>query len=126
LSIDTQIPVRTVGLAKSFGPVHALRDVTLDLESGSVLALLGENGMSTQITALVHASRQGRSSTGWASMPPSVITWMSTLPHLRAGTHAAIRARHGSTCAQHVVARPASAALGRRWRLACARERERL
>jgi energy-coupling factor transporter ATP-binding protein EcfA2 len=44
MSIDTQIAVRTVGLGKSFGPVHALRDVTLDLESGSVLALLGENG----------------------------------------------------------------------------------
>jgi ABC-type branched-subunit amino acid transport system ATPase component len=44
MSIDTQIAVRTVGLGKSFDPVHALRDVTLDLESGSVLALLGENG----------------------------------------------------------------------------------
>jgi hypothetical protein len=47
--------------------------------------------------------------------------------HLRTGTDAAIRARRGSTCAQHVVAQPASAALGRCWRLACdARERERL
>jgi ABC-type sugar transport system ATPase subunit len=37
MSIDTQTAVRTVGLGESFGPVHALRDVTLDLESGSVL-----------------------------------------------------------------------------------------
>jgi ABC-type sugar transport system ATPase subunit len=35
MSIETQIAVRTVGLGKSFGSVHALRDVTLDLESGS-------------------------------------------------------------------------------------------
>jgi hypothetical protein len=33
MSIDTQIAVRIVGLGKSFGPVHPLRDVTLDLES---------------------------------------------------------------------------------------------
>jgi hypothetical protein len=35
MSIDTQIAVRTVGPGESFGPVHALRDVTLDLESGA-------------------------------------------------------------------------------------------
>jgi hypothetical protein len=34
MSIDTQIAVRTVSLGKSFGPVHAMRDVTVDLESG--------------------------------------------------------------------------------------------
>lgn len=32
------------GLTKSFGPVHALRAVDLEVASGEVLALLGENG----------------------------------------------------------------------------------
>lgn len=31
-------------LAKSFGSVHAVRDVSLDVHAGSVLALMGENG----------------------------------------------------------------------------------
>jgi ABC-type sugar transport system ATPase subunit len=36
--------LRAEGLSKRFGPVHALRDVTLDVRAGEVLALLGENG----------------------------------------------------------------------------------
>ena len=32
------------GLSKSFGPVHALRAVDLDVDAGEVVALLGENG----------------------------------------------------------------------------------
>lgn len=44
MTFDTRIALRTTGLGKSFGPIDALRDVTLDIEAGSVLALLGENG----------------------------------------------------------------------------------
>ncbi len=32
------------GISKSFGSVHVLRDISLDLRRGEVLALLGENG----------------------------------------------------------------------------------
>ena len=36
--------LRMEGISKSFGPVKALSDVTLSLQSGEVLALMGENG----------------------------------------------------------------------------------
>jgi ABC-type sugar transport system ATPase subunit len=40
MSIDTQIVVRTVSLGKSFGPVHALRDVTPDLGKSTFISLV--------------------------------------------------------------------------------------
>ncbi len=36
--------IRLKGICKSFGKVHANRDITLDIERGKILALLGENG----------------------------------------------------------------------------------
>jgi len=36
--------LRMSGIDKSFPGVHALRDVSLDLYAGEVLALVGENG----------------------------------------------------------------------------------
>jgi ABC-type sugar transport system ATPase subunit len=36
--------LRVEHLAKSFGPVTALRDVSLHLKKGEVLGLLGDNG----------------------------------------------------------------------------------
>jgi ABC-type sugar transport system ATPase subunit len=36
--------VRLEGIGKSFGPVKANQDITLDIHAGRVLALLGENG----------------------------------------------------------------------------------
>lgn len=41
---DDRVVLRTDRLGKSYGPIHALRGVSLDLVAGSVLALLGENG----------------------------------------------------------------------------------
>ncbi|MET0799023.1 MAG: ATP-binding cassette domain-containing protein, partial [Rhodococcus sp. (in: high G+C Gram-positive bacteria)] len=32
------------GVCKSYGPVHALQDVSLDVSRGDVLGLIGENG----------------------------------------------------------------------------------
>ena len=36
--------IRLAGISKSFGDVHANRDVSIDIEKGKILALLGENG----------------------------------------------------------------------------------
>jgi ribose transport system ATP-binding protein len=36
--------LRLESISKSFGPVRALRDVSLDIRAGEVLALIGENG----------------------------------------------------------------------------------
>jgi simple sugar transport system ATP-binding protein len=36
--------VRLQGVSKSFGPVRANKDITLDIEAGRIKALLGENG----------------------------------------------------------------------------------
>jgi len=46
--------IRIAELSKSFGPTHALRSVSIDLEAGSVHTILGENGSgkSTLIKAL--------------------------------------------------------------------------
>ena len=36
--------LRVHGLRKRFGSLHVLRDITLDLHAGEILALVGENG----------------------------------------------------------------------------------
>ena len=36
--------IRAEGLAKKFGPVTALRDVSMHLAEGEVLGLIGDNG----------------------------------------------------------------------------------
>ena len=43
--MSNRVPlIRLSDISKSFGAVHANRDVTLDIEEGKILALLGENG----------------------------------------------------------------------------------
>jgi D-xylose transport system ATP-binding protein len=41
---DTQSLLALRGVSKRFGPVQALRDVTLDIPAGKVTALIGDNG----------------------------------------------------------------------------------
>ena len=43
------------GLSKSFGNVHVLKGVSLDLKRGSILGLMGENGAgkSTFLRSLI-------------------------------------------------------------------------
>jgi ABC-type sugar transport system ATPase subunit len=40
----TTTALKTIGLGKTYGAIHALKDVSLEITTGSVLALLGENG----------------------------------------------------------------------------------
>ena len=52
--------VRLEGISKSFGPVRANRDITLDIRPTRIKALLGENGAgkSTLMSILAGRSRQ--------------------------------------------------------------------
>ena len=42
--MSAEFAVKMTGIKKQFGGVYALKDVSLDLRKGSILALLGENG----------------------------------------------------------------------------------
>ena len=43
-SASTEVLLAIEGLSKSFGSVHANRDITLEIRRGEIVALLGENG----------------------------------------------------------------------------------
>ena len=49
----TEYAIRADGLAKSFGPTQALRDVSLRVPAGSVCALLGRNGAGKTTTVRI-------------------------------------------------------------------------
>ena len=49
----TEYAIRADGLAKSFGPTQALRDVSLRVPPGSVCALLGRNGAGKTTTVRI-------------------------------------------------------------------------
>jgi len=60
---DTRAALRTVGLAKSFGPTQALRDCSFELLAGEVHCVVGENGSGkstlVKILAGVHRPDAG-------------------------------------------------------------------
>ncbi|HTF47203.1 MAG TPA: sugar ABC transporter ATP-binding protein [Pseudonocardia sp.] len=53
----TEPALRMIGVSKQFGPVHALREVSVDFRAGEVTALMGENGAgkSTLLKVLIGA-----------------------------------------------------------------------
>ena len=48
--MSAEFAVKMTGIKKQFGGVYALKDVSLDLRKGSILALLGENGAGKSTT----------------------------------------------------------------------------
>jgi simple sugar transport system ATP-binding protein len=75
--MDHNSPILEVaGLRKSFGPVEALRDVSLELYSGEVLAVVGDNGAgkSTLIKHLSGVYRQDAGTIRVAGKPVSFST----------------------------------------------------
>jgi len=64
--------LQLTGITKSFGGVHALNDVTLEVTGGEVHALLGENGAGKSTLMAIAA---GALSPG---MRPGVSVWPSS------------------------------------------------
>jgi branched-chain amino acid transport system ATP-binding protein len=48
-----EVVVRVAGLSKSFGGVHAVRDLTFDICRGEILGLIGPNGSGKSTTVNV-------------------------------------------------------------------------
>ena len=63
----------SVNLVKSFGPVQAVRDVSLDIAPGETVALLGPNGAgkSTTIDMMLGLSRPDAGEVSLFGMPPA-------------------------------------------------------
>jgi ribose transport system ATP-binding protein len=61
--LNSEVSISFRGVAKTFGGVVALRDVTLDVRAGEILALLGENGAGKstliKILAGIHEPTRG-------------------------------------------------------------------
>jgi ABC-type phosphonate transport system ATPase subunit len=53
-------------VSKTFGPVHALRDVDFEVTAGEVVALVGDNGTDLGIaTVCTRTLRSATTSTWW-------------------------------------------------------------
>ena len=58
------------GVNKSFGPIDVLNDISLKVNAGEVLCLLGDNGAGK--STLIKISQ------GCTSRPPAKSTWMAS------------------------------------------------
>ena len=66
-------PIRLAKISKSFGDVHANKDVTLTIEPGQVLALLGENGAGkSTLMSILAGQLQPTSGTIYVGDEPTV------------------------------------------------------
>ncbi len=96
------------GLAKSYGELEALREVSFDLQAGEVIAVVGPNGAGkTTLLSIVAAVQQpsagsvsrGAREVGWAPQQPALYSKLSVAENLElfarleklADPHAAVR-----------------------------------
>jgi len=80
----TPAALAVAGLAKSFGPVKALRDVTLAFPAGQVTGLLGENGAGKS-TLIRLCSGQMRPDTGRLLLDGKPVSFDTPLEAVAAG-----------------------------------------
>ena len=78
--------IRLESISKSFGTVHANRDISLAIESGKIKALLGENGAGKSTLMGMLAGQL---------QPDSGIIWLDGKPITFSSTKAAIKAGIG-------------------------------
>jgi L-arabinose transport system ATP-binding protein len=76
--------LRAEQISKSFGPVHALTEVSLDVRAGEVLALMGENGAGKS-TLLRVLSGDHQPDTGHLLLDGTPVTFHSPREAHRAG-----------------------------------------
>lgn len=61
---DQEPRLRIAGVSKKFGAVHALRDVSFDVQAGQIHALVGENGAGkSTLVSIITGIRQGDTGT---------------------------------------------------------------
>jgi branched-chain amino acid transport system ATP-binding protein len=81
---DLSLRLTVSGLSRSFGPIRAVDDVSLDVESGTVHALIGANG-SGKTSLLNLISGMYAPSSGVARLGDAVVTGRGPLTPVRAG-----------------------------------------
>ena len=76
--------IRLEGISKAFGPVQANRDITLDIQAGRILALLGENGAGKSTLMSILAG-QIRPDSGRILLRGEPVVFTSTEQAIEAG-----------------------------------------
>ena len=80
--------IRLEGISKAFGPVQANRDITLDIQAGRILALLGENGAGKSTLMSILAG-QIRPDSGRILLQGEPVVFTSTEQAIEAGVFGA-------------------------------------
>jgi len=76
--------IRLENISKSFGTVHANKDISLDIQSGKIKALLGENGAGkSTLMGILAGQLQPDNGTIWLQGKPAA--FFSTKAAIKAG-----------------------------------------